>query len=101
MSPQVQSEAWAEIMSKPGKASEVERHEDPALSVKLEGISKSWETRDPKAEWSVMTAKGELVYVGRYEEGVVLRLNDNSRQIVYLTNDMANQLGKLLHKKGK
>lgn len=99
MGPEIQTEAWAEVTSKPGQPSSVEKHDDPTLSTKLGELSKKWKFREPKSECSIMTAKGELTYVGRYEEGVVIRLHDDQRQIVFLTKDMAERLGKSLIKR--
>lgn len=95
----VVSEAWAEVASQPGKPSSVERHDDPKLSAKLDGLSKKWQLGEPESEFSIMTAKGELAYVGNYEEGVAIRLHEDSRQIVFLTKDMAERLGKKLLRK--
>lgn len=96
MSPELQTEAWAEVVSKPGKPSSVERHDDPALSIKLGELSKKWQSREPNSEFSIMTSKGELVYMGRYEEGIVLRLSEDPHQIIILTTEMAERLGKKL-----
>jgi hypothetical protein len=99
MGPEIQTEAWAEVTSKPGQPSSVEKHDDPTLSTKLDELSKKWQFREPKSECSIMTAKGELTYVGRFEEGVVIRLHDDQRQMVFLTKDMAERLGKSLIKR--
>lgn len=99
MGPKVMTEAWAEVMSKPGQPSAVERHDDPTLSTKLGELSRKWEGEQPESELSIVTAKGELAYVGHYEEGVVIRLHDDRRQLVFLTKDMAERLGKKLIKR--
>lgn len=99
MGPETQTEAWAEIFTKPGKPSSVERHDDPALSSTLGELAKKWQLEGPNSEFSIMTSKGEQAYVGKYDEGVVLRLNDDKRQMVFLTKDMAERLGKKLIQK--
>lgn len=96
MEPKVLIEAWATVQSKGGRPSAVERHEDKELSATLGEISKKWDFRQPDSEFSIMTAKGEIVYVGQYEEGVVLRFKEDKNQRVFLTKDMAAKLGKRL-----
>lgn len=66
------------------------------MEEKMEALKKKWESSHPDEEWSVMLEKGELVYVGRYAEGVVLRLNDKEDQITFLTAEMAAELGRKL-----
>lgn len=69
------------------------------MEAKLEALKEKWRASNPPKypdqEFSVM-APEELVYVGRYPEEVVLRLNDDEGQITFLTNEMAAELGRKL-----
>jgi hypothetical protein len=96
MGPKVMTEAWACVNSRTGKPSDVETQQDPSLSTTLTEIGKKWTFKQPDAEASIMTAKGEIVYIGRYAEGVVLRLREDSHQTVFLTKAMAEKLAQKL-----
>lgn len=66
------------------------------MEARLETLRVKWYAKDPEIypdeEFSVMLHSGELVYVGRYPEGVVLRLNDKEAQVTFLTTEMAAEL---------
>lgn len=96
MGPKVVTEAWACVNSKTGKPSQVETQEDASLSATLTEIEKKWTFKQPDTECSIMTAKGEIVYVGRYGEGIVLRLKEDAHQKVFLTKAMAEKLAQKL-----
>lgn len=90
------TEAWATIQSRTGKPSAAKKYEDPNLFVTLDKVSKKWDHDQPASEFSILTSKGEVVYIGLYPEGVVLRLKDESSKAVFLTREMAKILGEKL-----
>lgn len=70
------------------------------MEAKLEALKEKWFAKEPEIfpdeEFSVMLPSGEAVYLGRYPEGFVLRLNDQAEQVTFLTAEMAAELaGKL------
>lgn len=89
---------WAVAMTKAGFKTEIEKRMEEEMDHKLEILKKKWATSEPDDECSIMVGGGkvEAVYMGRYAEGIVLRLNDDEKQITFLTSDMAAVLGKRL-----
>lgn len=73
-----------------------EKFVEPGMEEKLLALKKNWASRTPDKEFSLTLGSGTLVYVGRYPQGIVLKLNDNPEQVTYLTNAMAVQLGIVL-----
>jgi hypothetical protein len=76
--------------------SKTARFVEPGMEEKLEMLRKNWASRTPDKEFSLTLGTGTLVYVGRYPQGVVLKLNDNADQVTYITNEMAAKLGLIL-----
>jgi hypothetical protein len=88
---------WATVFTR--GTSKVEKHLEVGMEEKLEILKHKWFSKNPPQcpdeEFSVM-APDELVYIGRYSEGVVLRLNDKEDQITFLTQEMAEELARKL-----
>jgi len=76
--------------------SRVNRFVEPGMEEKLEILKKNWASRTPDSEESIVLSSGTVVYVGRYPQGVVLKLNDDPEHIAYLTTEMAQKLGSAL-----
>lgn len=75
-------------------------HSEPEVGSKLEALRSRWASEEPTREFSIVGPHGELVYVGRSPEGVVLRLKDDKGEhIVFLTTAMASELGAELTQK--
>lgn len=93
-----QSCNWGIVESKDGKSSFHKRWE-ALVNEKLEILKKKWYSQDPPEypteELSVM-APDDVLYVGYYAEGVVLKLNDKEDQVTFLTHEMATELGRKL-----
>lgn len=87
---------WGVVLTS-NKESHFEKRLENGMEAKLETLKKKWFSKEPEIhpddEFSVMLHSGELVYVGRYPEGVVLRLNDKEDQVTFLTAEMAAELG--------
>lgn len=87
---------WAVVLTRNGK-SNFEKRLDIGMETNLETLRRKWFSKEleiyPDEESSVMLHSGEQVYVGRYPEGVVLRLNDKEDQVTFLTREMAAELG--------
>ena len=66
------------------------------MKEKIKILKDKWKTNTPDDELSLLIGKKEAVYVGRFSEGIVLRLNDNDDQVTFLTGDMARMLGERL-----
>lgn len=86
---------WGIAITKEGKSLAAARYEEGAKE-RLEALKRKWGTQTPAIEYSIMIKTGELVYVGRYEEGVVLRVSGNEEHVTFLTTDMAAELGQAL-----
>jgi broad specificity phosphatase PhoE len=71
-------------------------HSDQKMDSRLEVLKQKWANRNPDVAVSVVNHDGDLVCMGRYFEGVVIRINGNDDQVTFLTNDMAKQLGQWL-----
>ena len=75
---------------------------ESGMDEKLEELKRKWYSDEPPIypieELSVM-APEDVLYVAHYEEGIVLRLNDDPRQVTFLTNEMAAELAEKLQKK--
>jgi len=94
---------WGIVISKQGTDSHFETHLEAAMDEHLSTLKDRWESdEEPSEELSIMAAgAGETIYIGRYPEGVVVRLNDRNNQITFLTNEQAAELGnRLLGKQG-
>lgn len=96
---QPQTPNWGIAITRLGN-SRYETRTERGMEEKLEALRKKWGSARPDEEWSVMLEKGELVYMGRFAEGVVLRLNDKEDHITFLTPEMAAELGRKLMVKG-
>ncbi len=94
---------WGIVVSKGegsgGQAHLVEERFDAGMDAKLETLKRRWYSQKPPQypdmQFSVM-APLELVFLGRYREGFVLRLNDDPAQVAFLTNEMAAELARRL-----
>lgn len=86
---------WGVVLTKGN--SRFEKRLEVGMEEKLETLRQKWFAKDPEIypdeEFSVVLHSGELVYVGRYPEGIVLRLNDKEDQVTFLTAEMAVELG--------
>jgi hypothetical protein len=76
--------------------SRVNRFVEPGMEEKIEALKKNWESRTPDSEESIVISAGTLVYVGRYPQGVVLKLNDDPEHVTFLTTEMAVKLSQVL-----
>lgn len=83
---------WATIVTEGTKDPHAEFHREDDLCKKLATVQFSWESTPPTKEFSIMRGDGELVYVASYPEGLVLRLNDDNNQRVFLTYAMLAEL---------
>ncbi len=74
--------------------------EETDVEGRLRTLKEKWFSNDPPQypdeEFSVMCHGTELVYFGRYPEGVVLRLNDKEDHVSFLTEGMATDLARRL-----
>ncbi len=92
-----QKNNWALVVSEVGDLETLDyANADPRLKRRLEVLSKKWESRWPDSEASIVTKEGSHIYMGRYYEGVVIRVNGNEDQVTYLTTEMAHRFAKLL-----
>lgn len=66
------------------------------MKEKIKILKEKWKKDRPNDELSILIGKNEAVYVGRFTEGIVLRLNDDEDQVTFLTGDMAQVLGERL-----
>lgn len=87
---------WATAITKAGNESHIVTHTEIGMNEKLEVLKKKWESSEPDDEFSIMVGNSEHVYVGRYAEGIVLRVNDKDDQATFLTTEMAADLGQKL-----
>ncbi len=69
---------------------------DPRLNRRLDHLKKKWDAREPDSAASVVTKEGTPIYMGRYHEGVVIRLNGNEDHVTYLTTEMAHRFARML-----
>jgi len=85
---------WGIAITREGKSLAAAKYEEGAKE-KLETLKRKWESDVPNIEYSLMIKTGELAYVGRYEEGVVIRIN-GKEEATFLTTQMAAELGQAL-----
>jgi len=94
---------WALVQTIGGKA-KAEKKWEPDVDEKLEELKRKWYADEPPIypieELSVM-APEDVLYVAHYEEGIVLRLNDDPKQVTFLTNEMADELARKMLRKPK
>ncbi len=69
---------------------------DPRLKRRLDVLAKKWESRRPDSEASIVTNERIHIYMGRYYEGVVIRVNGNEDDVTYLTTEMAHRFARML-----
>lgn len=69
---------------------------DEEMDGRLETLRKKWEARNPDTTVSVVNHDGDLICMGRYYEGVVIRLHGPDGPVTFLTNEMAKQFGEWL-----
>lgn len=90
---------WATIRTLNDKDHVVDRRMDPALNDSLLAVKEKWlakgEQGYPPEQFSLVSP-GSEIYVGHYLEGVVIRLNENDREVVFLTYEMARAFGRYL-----
>ncbi len=87
---------WAMVVTQAGDEPEEFPRADPQLGSRLEVLAQKWKNRNPDTEVSVVTRGGDRIYMGRFYEGVVIRLNGNEDECVFLTTEMARQFGEWL-----
>jgi hypothetical protein len=92
---------WAMVRTLGGKSKSEKRWESE-MDEKLAELKRKWYSDEPPIypieELSVMVPD-DVLYIAHYEEGIVLRLNDDPGQVTFLTNDMANELAQKIQKK--
>jgi hypothetical protein len=91
---------WGIVLTKgEDEAHLVQERFEAGMEERLKVLKDKWYSTGPgnypDLHVSIM-APDELVFVGRYPEGIVLRLNDDKDQITFLTNEMAAVLAKKL-----
>lgn len=64
----------------------------PTKDDQLKELAKAWKEREPEAEFSLHTTKGQVVYVACYKGGLVLRIGEQ-KKVALLTTGMAQRLG--------
>ena len=92
---------WAIVRTLDGK-SKAEKKWEPGMDEKLSELKRKWYSDEspvyPMQELSVM-APEDVLYIAHYEEGIVLRLNDDPEQVTFLTHEMADELARKIQKK--
>jgi len=93
---------WALVSSRDHSPSQVEEHCDGEMESKIGVIKRMWESKQPddypREEYSIVNGEGDQIYIGRYTEGIVVRLNDSPQQVTFLTTAMVDELLKKLMK---
>lgn len=88
---------WSLLVTKAGTPPKEQAvFEEKEMESRIHTIQKKWENRNPDSEVSVVNREGDLIYMGRYFEGVVIRVNGNNEHTTFLTAEMAKQFGEWL-----
>ena len=91
---------WATVKTAGSSPPVDEAHLEPEMEPRLKVLKARWAFEPPDEELSIVVADGELVYVARYAEGIVLRVNDKRKHITFLTHAMAAAVGEAMSQKG-
>ena len=87
---------WGVVVTEIGGEPTHTTHFDDKLDERLSTLKSKWKNRNPDKEFSVVLKSGTLVYVGRYNEGVVISIQGDNDLFVPLTPEMAQKLAEAL-----
>ena len=87
---------WSMLETQAGSKPREVPQSEPEMDSRLEVLKNKWEGRDPDTQVSVINHEGDLVFMGRYYEGVVIRLYGPDGPVTFLTTEMAKQFGECL-----
>ncbi len=87
---------WSMLVSEAGEEPNETQQLEKLMEARLATLEKKWEDRHPDLEVSVVNREGDRIYMGRYYEGVVIRLNGPDGPVTFLTTEMAKQFGEWL-----
>lgn len=87
---------WSLLVTHAGSPGTQDRRAEEKMESRLETLKTKWEKRHPDLEVSIVNREGDRIYMGRYFEGVVVRLKGPNGPVTFLTTEMARQFGKWL-----
>ena len=87
---------WAIVKTEAGSEPRAIERVDKDQLERLRILRSKWENRNPDYNVSIVNTYGDLIYMGRFNEGVVIRLNGPDGPVTYLTTEMASEFAREL-----